>query len=78
MKLFIVRITFVCRRLELDEYNNNCLFPIHVCLQHTSFQVIFKPRLFSSHAMRLHTRLTEFLLLVARSLMPFYMPTLTF
>ena len=36
---------------------------------------IFKPRLFSSHATRLHTRLTELLLLVVCLVLNFYSPT---
>ena len=39
--------------------------------------VIFKPRLFSSHATRVHTRLTEFLLLIVCFVLPFYSPTQT-
>ena len=51
-----------------NNYNNNCLFYI-LLIQLFAFLLtmeIFKPRLFSSHATQLHTRLTEFLLTFSR------------
>ena len=75
IKLFIVLTTFVCH-LQLDVCNNNVLVRYSPLLTTQIFSTaIFKPRLFPSHKTRLHTRLTEFLLLVVCFILPFYMTT---
>ena len=69
---------FMCV-IVFNLYNNKCLFVValkqlfHILLT----TEIFKPRLFSSRATRLHTRLTELLLLVVCIVLPFYRPTQT-
>ena len=54
----LLNTLFVCDTVSnlYIVYNNNCLFDILLTTE------IFKQRLFSSHAKRIHTRLTEFLL----------------